>query len=218
MADYEPLIARAVAGLEQNTGENRRVLYERARGALLKQLRGVDPPLEEGDITRERLALEEAIRKVEAEVAAQEPMEQPAAAPAAEPAPEAEEPAPPPESPRPSLGDGGLKSFRQSMAQAEGLGGASAEANRAARESFGTGAGEPSAPPPPPPPETHYFEPEGEAGAPEEEHAPGEHAPSMPASTRSTSFSAMRPCRLRPSTTSTPKPVTRRRCGVPTAG
>ncbi|MEJ2623701.1 MAG: hypothetical protein P8Z80_03925 [Pseudolabrys sp.] len=165
MADYEPLIARAIAGLEQNTGENRRVLYGRARGALLKQLRGVDPPLEEGDITRERLALEEAIRKIEAEVAAQEP--------AAAPAPEAEEPAPPPESPRPSLGDGGLKSFRQSMAQAEGLGGASAEANRAARESFGSGAGEPPAPSP----ETHYFEPESEAAAPEEEHAAEEHAP-----------------------------------------
>ena len=33
MADYHPLISRAIAGLEQNTGENRRVLYERARGA-----------------------------------------------------------------------------------------------------------------------------------------------------------------------------------------
>jgi hypothetical protein len=176
MADYEPLIARAVAGLEQSTGENRRVLYERARGALLNQLRGVDPPLEEGDITRERLALEEAIRKVEAEAAAMEEAE----APAAQPSPEPEEPAPPPESPRPSLGDSGLKSFRESMAEAEGLGGASAEANRSARESFGTVSGEPPAAPPPPP-ETHYFEPEGEEGAHEEHaheemHGPEEHA------------------------------------------
>jgi hypothetical protein len=30
------------------------------------QLRGIDPPLSEADITRERLALEDAIRKVEA--------------------------------------------------------------------------------------------------------------------------------------------------------
>ena len=66
MADYHPLISRAVTGLESNTGENRRVLYERARAALVNQLRSVDPPLEESDITRERLALEEAIRKVEA--------------------------------------------------------------------------------------------------------------------------------------------------------
>jgi len=71
MADYYPLISRAVAGLEKNNGENRRALYERARAALLAQLRGVTPPLNESDITRERLALEESIRKVEAESARQ---------------------------------------------------------------------------------------------------------------------------------------------------
>src|SRR5262249_11488556 len=71
MADYYPLIARAVAGLEKNSGEGRRVLYERARTALVTQLRSVVPALGESDITRERLALEEAIRKVEAEAARQ---------------------------------------------------------------------------------------------------------------------------------------------------
>ncbi len=55
MADYYPLISRAVAGLERNTGENRRSLYERARNALLDQLRNVTPALSETDITRERL-------------------------------------------------------------------------------------------------------------------------------------------------------------------
>ena len=70
MADYYPLVAKAVAGLEKNTGEGRRALYERARTALVAQLRGMnDPPLTEAEITRERLALEEAIRKVEAEAA-----------------------------------------------------------------------------------------------------------------------------------------------------
>ena len=69
MADYHPLIARAVASLDKNSGENRRALYERARTALVAQLRGVVPPLDESEITRERLALEEAIRKVEAESA-----------------------------------------------------------------------------------------------------------------------------------------------------
>src|SRR5581483_8887249 len=69
MTDYHPLIARAVEGLAKNTGEARRALYERARAALVAQLRGVDPPLSESDITKERLALEEAIRKVEAETA-----------------------------------------------------------------------------------------------------------------------------------------------------
>src|ERR1700733_13674391 len=67
MADYPPLIARAVEGLGTGSGEARRALYERARAALVSQLRGIDPPLSEADITRERLALEDAIRKVEAE-------------------------------------------------------------------------------------------------------------------------------------------------------
>ncbi len=72
MADYYPLVAKAIAGLEKNTGEGRRALYERARSALVAQLRGMsDPPLTEAEITRERLALEEAIRKVEAESARQ---------------------------------------------------------------------------------------------------------------------------------------------------
>ncbi|HEX4410574.1 MAG TPA: hypothetical protein VH206_17520 [Xanthobacteraceae bacterium] len=67
MADYYPLITRAVAGLGTSTNQERRSLYERARTALVGQLRGVDPPLSEADITRERLALEDAVRKVEAE-------------------------------------------------------------------------------------------------------------------------------------------------------
>src|SRR5215813_13493416 len=70
MADYYPLIARAVAGLDPNApGEARRALYERARAALIAQLRGVQPPLSESEITRERLSLEEAVRKVESEAA-----------------------------------------------------------------------------------------------------------------------------------------------------
>jgi hypothetical protein len=161
MADYEPLIARAVAGLEHNTGENRRVLYERARSALLSQLRSVDPPLEEGDITRERQALEEAIRKIEAEAAAKEQAESP---------PPAEAPR---ESAHPPLGDRGLRSFRESMAEAEGLGGASTEASRAARARYGTLSGE--TPAAEPAQETHYFEPEGESVSPPSFAGAAEH-------------------------------------------
>ena len=70
MADYYPLIARAIAGLDPSApGESRRALYERARAALIAQLRSVEPPLSESEITRERLALEEAVRKVESEAA-----------------------------------------------------------------------------------------------------------------------------------------------------
>jgi hypothetical protein len=90
MTDYHPLIARAVEGLDRSTGEARRALYERARTALVTQLRGVDPPLSESEITKERLALEDAIRKVEADAARKARAEQ--RAPAA-PLPRRERPA-----------------------------------------------------------------------------------------------------------------------------
>src|SRR5215471_5970017 len=67
MADYHPLITRAVEGLSNNTAEARRTLYERARAALVSQLRSIDPPLSETEITRERMALEDVVCKVEAE-------------------------------------------------------------------------------------------------------------------------------------------------------
>ena len=119
MADFYPLIAKAVSGLDKNTGENRRALYDRARSALVSQLRGVEPPLDETDITRERLALEEAIRKVEAE-ASKRPRSD---ASEAEPA-------------EPSLRDRGLRDFRETVAEAEGLGSAAAEAKRAAHATY----------------------------------------------------------------------------------
>lgn len=69
MADYFTLLKRAVDGLESNTGMARRAVYERARTALVNQLKQIDPPLSPSDITKQRLELEEAIRKVEADAA-----------------------------------------------------------------------------------------------------------------------------------------------------
>jgi hypothetical protein len=69
MTDYHLLISRAVSALDKSTGEARRALYEHARNTLVVQLRGFDPPLTETTITRERLSLEDAIRKVETESA-----------------------------------------------------------------------------------------------------------------------------------------------------
>ncbi len=170
MADYYPLIARAVGGLEKNTGENRRVLYERARTALVNQLRGVEPALEESDITRERLALEESIRKVEAEAAKRSRSELSETA-----EPEADDNTP-------SLRDQGLRDFRSTVAEAQGLGDAAAQASRSAHASY-------DAIPDAPPPDVSdlanraepYFEPPAEpptdetpvepAPTPEPEHA-----------------------------------------------
>ena len=74
MNDYYPLIARAVERLDRSTGETRRAVYERARKAIA-QLLSNQPALLDADITKERLALEEAIRKVEAEAARKSPTE-----------------------------------------------------------------------------------------------------------------------------------------------
>jgi hypothetical protein len=157
MADYYPLVAKAIAGLEKNTGEGRRALYERARTALVAQLRGMnDPPLTEAEITRERLALEEAIRKVEAEAARRgrdapkpEPPKSPTdtrdldavmpRSPSSPPA--AAPPGAPPRQPRPpgerrSVTDEGLRGFRDVIAEAEGLGDATAQGAKAARDAF----------------------------------------------------------------------------------
>jgi hypothetical protein len=68
MADYYELIAKAVASLDPDApSESRRALYERAQAALLGKLHTTIPPFTEADITRERLALEEAVRRVEDE-------------------------------------------------------------------------------------------------------------------------------------------------------
>jgi hypothetical protein len=154
MADYYPLVAKAVAGLEKNTGEGRRLLYERARSALVAQLRGMnDPPLTEAEITRERLALEEAIRKVEAE-AARRGRDAPRPEPPAAPKPEVEAAAPPPAKPAPapapdrsaaplrprsasrSVTEEGMKGFRDVIAEAEALGDATAQGAKTAREAY----------------------------------------------------------------------------------
>lgn len=171
MADYQPLIARAIAGLETNTGENRRALYERARHALINQLRSVEPALEESEITRERLALEEAIRKVEAEADRRAMPEEPR------------------EEPRPSLRDQGLRDFHKTVAEAEGMGDAAAEASRSAR-SFGQKSFRESYKEPRDEdnedraPAEHYFEPPAVEPLPDEReaspfapHRPAHHEP-----------------------------------------
>jgi hypothetical protein len=66
MADYYPSISRAVAALDKKSFETRRVVYDRARTTLVDQLQRVDPPLSTNERERERLALEDAINKVEA--------------------------------------------------------------------------------------------------------------------------------------------------------
>ena len=53
--------------MEQSTVDTRRTIYDRARAAMVAQLRSLTPPLRESAINLEQLALDSAIRKVEAQ-------------------------------------------------------------------------------------------------------------------------------------------------------
>src|ERR1044071_986201 len=67
MADYKELLRRAGEALPENNGAARRAVYEKARSALVGQLRAINPPLPARDITQHRLQLEDCIRQVEQE-------------------------------------------------------------------------------------------------------------------------------------------------------
>jgi hypothetical protein len=72
MADYYALISNGIAALDKKTSEARREYYGRARAILTDHCRKADPPLSEKLIEDERMALEDAISKVEADAVASE--------------------------------------------------------------------------------------------------------------------------------------------------
>ena len=88
MADYQSVLTRAVAKLPgASSADMRRAIYDRAREAMLTHLRGLHPRMPESDITREEIALNQAIALVEAKFDATEA--DPAKPTAAKPAPPA---------------------------------------------------------------------------------------------------------------------------------
>lgn len=80
MADYYPLLAKAVSGLKTSTPEARGAIYDRARKALLGQLRSMQPPAPESAIESEAKALDEAVARLELEFGPA-PTQQPPAPP-----------------------------------------------------------------------------------------------------------------------------------------
>ena len=82
--------------LRPNTPEARRAVYDKARNALIGQLKAIVPPLPTSEISRQRLELEEAIRRAERE--ATTPPAAPAQ-PAASGRPRRPPPPPPPQAP-----------------------------------------------------------------------------------------------------------------------
>jgi hypothetical protein len=127
MADYKELLRRAISALPENNGAARRAVYEKARSALVGQLRSIQPPLPARDITQHRLQLEDCIRQVEQEASeaiinlgrdaasAAPPVRQaapppaaveaalPKAAPRPDPAPQRTQPVPPRADPAPVI-------------------------------------------------------------------------------------------------------------------
>lgn len=134
MADYYSLISRAIAALPQPTPDTRQAVYDRARKALVNQLRGIQPPVAEADIAAEGRALEEAITRLEIELAARPSGPAPGAPPAtAKPrAPEPEKPAAPGDT-RPQPAEAARSETPAAAAPSNGLAGdASRESQRPA--------------------------------------------------------------------------------------
>ncbi|MBB3541183.1 MULTISPECIES: hypothetical protein [unclassified Rhizobium] len=106
MADFIAVIRRAVDGLSENTPEMRVKVYERARGAVQRQLENMKPRPPEAMLQRQLEKLEAAIREVEAEHAEAVPSADDvaaAAAPEVETAHEPEATAPEPVAAEPTV-------------------------------------------------------------------------------------------------------------------
>lgn len=125
MVDYYPVLDRAIAALNPNTKEARRVLYDRARRALVDGLRASDPKLSDTDLRTQSAALEAAIRRVESEAVhgAVQPVAQPSAPPVAQTYPQQQQQQPPEEGyqDRPPLDDDSRRPLRLMVYAGGGL-------------------------------------------------------------------------------------------------
>jgi hypothetical protein len=68
MADYYPVLARAISRLSDNDARKRQEIYDRARTVVLEELRKLDPE----KIAPEQAQLEAAILRIEAELSAKD--------------------------------------------------------------------------------------------------------------------------------------------------
>ncbi|HSO48074.1 MAG TPA: hypothetical protein VLQ68_09100, partial [Rhizobiaceae bacterium] len=67
MADYYSILKKTVSGLPANTAENRKLVFAKARSAIDRQWRSINPPPSDEAISRQMSALEAAIEQIEAE-------------------------------------------------------------------------------------------------------------------------------------------------------
>jgi hypothetical protein len=120
MAEYYAVLKKAVGGLDTGSAEARRAVYDKARNALIGQLKAIDPPLAASEISRQRLELEEAIRRVERETVAEAQNARRGKPAEPEPAPSiAPDPVPPPQQQGPPSPQ---DIFRRAIQEAEARG------------------------------------------------------------------------------------------------
>jgi hypothetical protein len=80
MADYYSLLSKAVGNLPKSSPASaRKAIYDRARSALIRQLRSLNTTLSEADIAREEAALEAAVARLETQFAVVAPGARPPA-------------------------------------------------------------------------------------------------------------------------------------------
>lgn len=78
MADFVAVLKKTIEGLGENSPDVREKVYQKARMTVGAKLAALNPPASPAVAERQRMALEEAIRKVEAEYAALEVEDEPA--------------------------------------------------------------------------------------------------------------------------------------------
>jgi len=77
MADFVAVLKKTIEGLGENTPDVREKVYQKARMTIGAKLAALNPPASPAVVDRQRKALEEAIRQVEAEYAALEAESEP---------------------------------------------------------------------------------------------------------------------------------------------
>ena len=71
MAGFYPILSKGINALDRDTPEARRRLYECATAALIAEMRGFDPALNQSEFQVAWRSLKEAIVKIEIEAAAE---------------------------------------------------------------------------------------------------------------------------------------------------
>ena len=65
MAEYYTVLKRAISGIDPNIPDARRTVYDKARNALIGQLKAVDPPLTTANRVRSPTAVSAPMPRIQ---------------------------------------------------------------------------------------------------------------------------------------------------------